>query len=44
VVTPGTVANHVEAILWRLDLRSRTQVGVWAVERGLFRSDSEEGC
>jgi DNA-binding NarL/FixJ family response regulator len=44
VVTPGTVDNHVEAILRRLDLRSRTQVGVWAVERGLFRSDSEEGC
>jgi len=40
VLTPGTVANHMEAILRRLDLRSRTQVGVWAAERGLFRSDS----
>jgi DNA-binding CsgD family transcriptional regulator len=42
VLTPGTVANHIEAILRRLDVRSRTQVGVWAVERGLFRSDSED--
>jgi DNA-binding CsgD family transcriptional regulator len=39
VLTPGTVANHMEAILRRLNLRSRTQVGVWAVERGLYRSD-----
>jgi DNA-binding CsgD family transcriptional regulator len=40
VLTPGTAANHVEAILRRLNLRSRTQVGVWAVERGLYRSDA----
>ena len=40
VLTPGTVANHVEAILRRLSLRSRTEVAVWAVERGLYRSDS----
>ena len=38
VLTPGTVANHMEAILRRLGLSSRTQVGVWAVERGLYRS------
>jgi DNA-binding NarL/FixJ family response regulator len=38
VLTPGTVANHVEAVLRRLGLRSRTRVGVWAVERGLYRS------
>ena len=42
VLTPGTVANHVEHILRRLDLRSRTQVGVWAVERGLYRSDQRD--
>jgi DNA-binding NarL/FixJ family response regulator len=42
VLTPGTVANHIEAILRRLDVRGRTQVGVWAVERGLYRSDSED--
>jgi DNA-binding CsgD family transcriptional regulator len=42
VLTPGTVANHMEAILRRLDLSSRTQVGVWAVERGLYRSDWNE--
>jgi DNA-binding CsgD family transcriptional regulator len=43
VLTPGTVANHVESILRRLSLRSRTQIGVWAVERGLFRPDAEVG-
>lgn len=31
----GTVANHMEAILRRLGFRSRTQVAVWAAERGL---------
>jgi DNA-binding CsgD family transcriptional regulator len=40
VLSPGTVANHIESILRRLDLRGRTQVGVWAVERGLYRSDT----
>src|SRR5215210_3918696 len=38
VLTPGTVANHVEHILRRLNLSSRTQVGVWAVEHGLYSS------
>jgi DNA-binding CsgD family transcriptional regulator len=37
VLTPGTVANHVEHILDRLGFRSRTQVGIWAVEGGLHR-------
>ena len=41
VLTPGTVANHVEHILRRLGLRSRTQVGVWAAERGRYRPDSD---
>jgi DNA-binding CsgD family transcriptional regulator len=39
VLTEGTVANHIESILRRLDLATRTQIGVWAVERGLYRSD-----
>jgi DNA-binding CsgD family transcriptional regulator len=38
ILTEGTVANHIEAILRRLNLRSRTQVAVWAVERGLYSS------
>jgi DNA-binding NarL/FixJ family response regulator len=42
VLTPGTVANHLEHILRRLDLTSRTQVAVWAVERGLYRSGRHE--
>ena len=37
-VVEGTVANHVEHILRKLTLRSRTQVAVWAVEHGLYRS------
>ena len=36
VITPGTVANHIESILRRLDVRSRTQIGVWAVQHGLY--------
>jgi DNA-binding CsgD family transcriptional regulator len=38
VITEGTAENHLEAILRRLELRSRTQVGVWAVEHELYRS------
>lgn len=35
VLTPGTVANHVEQILNRLGLDSRAQATAWAVEQGL---------
>jgi GAF domain-containing protein len=42
VLTPGTVANHIEAILRRLELRNRTQIGVWAVEHGLYRTDQPD--
>ena len=38
----GTVANHVEHILRKLGLRSRTQVAVWAVEHGLYRLDQDD--
>jgi DNA-binding CsgD family transcriptional regulator len=38
-LSPGTVANHVEQMSRRLGLRGRTQIAVWAVERGLYRSD-----
>jgi len=41
VLSEGTVANHIEHILRRLGLQSRTQVAVWAVERGLYRSDQD---
>ena len=41
-ITEGTAANHIEQILRRLGLTSRTQIAVWAVERGLYRSDQEE--
>ena len=38
----GTVANHVEHLLRKLRLRSRTQVVVWAIEHGLYRSGQDE--
>jgi DNA-binding CsgD family transcriptional regulator len=38
VLTNGTVANHVQAILSRLGLRNRTQIATWAVERGFYSS------
>lgn len=37
VLTPGTVANHVEAILRRLDLDSRTKIAALVAEVGLHR-------
>jgi two-component system, OmpR family, sensor kinase len=42
VLAEGTVANHLEHILRKLGLRSRTQLAVWAVERGLYRSGEAE--
>jgi DNA-binding CsgD family transcriptional regulator len=41
-VSTGTVANHVQEILTRLGLRNRIEIATWAVERGLYRSNSEE--
>jgi two-component system OmpR family sensor kinase len=41
VLAEGTVANHVAHIMRRLGLRSRAQIAVWAVERGLYRSGDE---
>jgi non-specific serine/threonine protein kinase len=34
-ITEKTAANHVDHILTKLDLHSRTQIAVWAVQRGL---------
>ena len=39
---PGTVANHLEAILRRLTLPNRTSLATWAVEHGLYRSEWDE--
>jgi two-component system, OmpR family, sensor kinase len=38
VISDGTVANHIAQIMRRLGFTSRTQIAVWAVERGLYRS------
>jgi two-component system, OmpR family, sensor kinase len=40
-LTEGTIGNHVAHILHKLRLKSRTQIAVWAVERGLYRSGDE---
>jgi DNA-binding CsgD family transcriptional regulator len=40
-LSEGTVANHIENILRRLGLQSRTQIAVWAIERGLYRADQD---
>jgi DNA-binding CsgD family transcriptional regulator len=42
VIVEGTVANHVEHILRKLQLRGRTQVAVWAFEHGLYRPGDED--
>uniref|UniRef100_A0A7C2B4N9 Tetratricopeptide repeat protein n=1 Tax=Thermomicrobium roseum TaxID=500 RepID=A0A7C2B4N9_THERO len=34
-ITEKTVANHIEHIMTKLNLRSRTQIAVWAVQHGL---------
>ena len=41
-VAEGTVANHVAHILRKLNLRTRTQIAVWAVERGLYRTATDD--
>jgi DNA-binding CsgD family transcriptional regulator len=35
----GTIANHLRRINLKLGLSGRTQLAVWAVERGLYRTD-----
>jgi DNA-binding NarL/FixJ family response regulator len=34
VISEATARVHVEHILTKLDLRSRTQAAIWALERG----------
>ena len=36
-VTPGTAANHVDAVLRRLRASGRVQAAVWAIAHGLVR-------
>jgi DNA-binding CsgD family transcriptional regulator len=43
MLVEGTVANHIERILRKLGLRTRTQVGVWATQHGLYRLGEEAG-
>jgi adenylate cyclase len=38
VIAERTVAAHVEHIMTKLDFASRTQIGVWAAERGLLQA------
>jgi DNA-binding CsgD family transcriptional regulator len=41
VLTPGTVANHVQHILQRLGAGRRTQIAAWIVEQALQRSSPD---
>jgi len=41
-LTEGTVANHMEQAMRRLEIRSRAQLAVWAYRHGLYRPDGEE--
>jgi DNA-binding NarL/FixJ family response regulator len=34
-ISEKTVGSHIDHIMTKLDLRSRTRIAVWAVERGL---------
>jgi hypothetical protein len=36
------VSNHMPAILKRLNLETRTQIGVWAVIRGLYHPGEDD--
>lgn len=38
VIAERTVAAHIEHIMTKLDFASRTQIGVWAAERGLLHA------
>jgi DNA-binding CsgD family transcriptional regulator len=40
-LTEGTVANHMEQAMRRLEIRSRAQLAVWAYRHGLFRPDDD---
>jgi DNA-binding CsgD family transcriptional regulator len=41
-LTEGTVANHMEQAMRRLELRSRAQLAVWAYRHGLYRPDDAD--
>jgi non-specific serine/threonine protein kinase len=40
-IAEKTVANHVDHIMTKLELRTRTRIAVWAVEHGLDRTSAE---
>jgi non-specific serine/threonine protein kinase len=40
-IAEKTVANHIDHIMTKLDLRTRTRIAVWAVEHGLDRTSAE---
>jgi len=35
VVAPRTIETHISSILSKLDFTSRTQIAIWATEKGL---------
>jgi non-specific serine/threonine protein kinase len=41
LITQKTVGNHIDHIMTKLGLRSRTRIAVWAIEHGLGGSTSD---
>jgi DNA-binding NarL/FixJ family response regulator len=41
VITEKTVGSHVEHIMTKLGLRSRTRIAVWAIEHGMGANNSD---
>jgi DNA-binding CsgD family transcriptional regulator len=40
-ITEKTAANHIEHMMTKLDLRTRAQIAIWAVQHGLGTDDDE---
>ena len=40
-ISEKTVGSHVDHIMTKLDLRSRTRIAVWAVQHGLGTSGTD---
>jgi predicted ATPase/DNA-binding CsgD family transcriptional regulator len=40
-IAEKTVANHIDHVMTKLDLRSRTRIAVWALEHGLGRTSAD---
>ena len=39
LVEESTIENHIAAIFTKLDFHRRSQIAVWAVDRGLYKPE-----